>query len=229
MNERRNRLRALFAAAGLYGITDNEQSNGRSTVDVAAAMLGVGVKIIQYRDKSKMPGEKLADCRALRALTRTAGALFIVNDHPDLALLADADGVHIGQADYPPEAVRRLLGPDKFIGLSTHAPAQALAAEKDADVDYIGVGPLFATQTKKDVCAPVGLAYLDFVRRNTTLPFVAIGGVKEHNIGEVAAHGARTIAVVSGITRADDISAAVSRLFAHGRLDAGEKTDYISG
>ena len=212
MSERREKLRAWFGEPGLYGITDCEQSRGRSTIAVVEAMLSAGVKIIQYRDKSKETGEQLADCLLLRSLTRAAGALFIIDDHPDLAMLVDADGVHVGQRDYPPAAVRRLLGPDKFIGLSTHAPKEAITAQENDDVDYIGVGPLFATQTKKNVCAPVGLAYLDFVRKNIELPFVAIGGVKEHNIGEVATHGAKTIAVVSAITGATDIGATINRL-----------------
>lgn len=212
MSERREKLRAWFDKPAIYGITDCEQSRGRTTIAVVEAMLSAGVKIIQYRDKSKETGEQLADCLILRKLTLAAGALFIIDDHPDLALLVDADGVHVGQQDYPPAAVRSLLGPDKFIGLSTHAPEEAIAAQANEDVDYIGVGPLFATQTKKNVCAPVGLAYLDFVQKNITLPFVAIGGVKEHNIGEVAAHGAKTIAVVSAITGADDIGAAINRL-----------------
>ena len=111
------------------------------------------------------------ECLALRDLTRQAGATFIVNDHVDLALLVEADGVHIGQEDLPPAAVRKLLGPGKIIGLSTHGPSQARAAQTSGLVDYIGVGPIFATKTKKDVCDPVGLEYLDYVARTHRLAF----------------------------------------------------------
>lgn len=201
-----------FIREDLYGITDAPHSRGRTTVEVVSGMLAAGLRIVQYREKDKDQRTKLAECRVLRDLTRQAGALFIVNDHPDLALLAEADGVHVGQGDYPPAQIRRLVGPDLLIGLSTHAPAEAIRAQEDEAVDYIGVGPLFATRTKRDVCAAVGLEYLDFVVRNITLPFVAIGGIKLHNIRQVAEHGARTIAAVTEISGAADIADVVGRL-----------------
>lgn len=105
---------------------------------------------------------------------------FIINDHVDLALLVNADGVHIGQDDYPVEEVRALLGNDKIIGLSTHSPEQGFKAFQNENVDYIGVGPIFPTTTK-DTKA-VGLEYLDFAVQNLHLPFVAIGGIQEENL-----------------------------------------------
>ena len=144
-------------------------------------------------------------------MTRQAGAAFIVNDDIDLALLVDADGVHVGQEDLPVAAVRSLVGPDRAIGLSTHSPDQARGAV-EAGADYIGVGPIFATQTKDDVCAPVGLSYLDFVAANFDLPFVAIGGIKEHNLAEVAARGGRCAALVTEIVGARDIRGKVAAL-----------------
>ena len=104
--------------------------------------------------------------------------------------------------------LRRLVGPDMLIGLSTHTPEQAVAAV-NAGADYIGVGPIFATQTKEDVVDPVGFDYLEWVARNIELPFVAIGGIKEHNIAEVARHGARCCALVSELVGAQDIHAKV--------------------
>ena len=123
-----------------------------------------------------------------------------------------ADGVHVGQDDLPPAMIRQLAGDRMLIGLSTHSPQQAVAAEQSGAVDYIGVGPLFPTQTKRNVCAPVGLEYLDYVAGNIELPFVAIGGIKSNNMAEVRRHGARLIAVVTGIVGAADIPAAVARL-----------------
>ncbi len=140
----------------------------------------------------------------IRALTKQAHACFIVNDHIDIAMLVDADGVHVGQEDLPVPEVRKLMGPDKIIGLSTHNPDQARQAIK-LGADYIGVGPIFATQTKEDVCAPVGYEYLDFVAENINLPFVAIGGIKQHNINEVVRHGAKCCALVSELVGAEDI------------------------
>jgi thiamine-phosphate pyrophosphorylase len=181
-------------------------------------MLDAGIRIIQYREKTKKMGAKYEECLRLRAMTREHGAAFIVNDDIDLTLLVDADGVHVGQEDLPVAAVRSLVGPDRAIGLSTHSPEQARAAVT-AGVDYIGVGPIHATQTKDDVCAPVGLSYLEYAVREINLPFVAIGGIKEHNLGEVAARGARCAALVTEIVGAQDMAgtiAALQRLLAPG-------------
>lgn len=199
--------------AGLYGITAEKFSAGRSNIEVVRQMIAGGIRLIQYREKRphKSFAEMLTECRAIRQLTREAGVLFIVNDYPDIARLVDADGVHVGQDDFPVPAVRTLIGPDKLIGLSTHGPEQAAAAVT-AGADYIGVGPIFSTQTKEDVCAPVGLGYLDHVVRTCPLPFVAIGGIKEHNIDEVLAHGATTVCLVTEIVGAADIAASVRRL-----------------
>ncbi len=191
--------------ADLYALTDSRLSLGRSVEETARALLGAGIKILQYREKDKPAGERLRECRILRRLTLEAGACFIVNDHVDIALLCDADGVHVGQDDLPVPDVRQLLGPDKIIGLSTHSPEQALAA-REAGADYIGVGPIYATQTKKDVCAPVTLSYLDWVVANMDLPFTAIGGIKVHNITEVVRRGARCCALVSELVGAPDIA-----------------------
>lgn len=197
--------------APIYALTDSGLSRGRSAPECVAAMLSGGARIIQYREKEKKAGEMLRECREIRRLTREAGACFLINDHVDLALLTDADGVHLGQDDLPVAEARRLLGPEKIIGLSTHSPEQAAAA-RQAGADYIGVGPIFATKTKKDVCAPVTLAYLDWVVANCDLPFVAIGGIKRENIQTVARHGAASCALVSEIVSAPDIAERVREL-----------------
>ena len=201
----------LIRQGGLYGLTAEKFSLGRNNVDVVRAMLDAGVRLVQYREKTKKMGAKYEECLQLRAMTREAGAAFIVNDDIDLALLVGADGVHVGQEDLPVGAVRTLVGEKMAIGLSTHSPEQARAAEAHG-ADYIGVGPIFATQTKDDVCAPVGLEYLDFVVREIDLPFVAIGGIKEHNLAEVAAHDARCLALVTEITQAQDIKKKIASL-----------------
>lgn len=194
--------------ADVYGLTDSRLSLGRTVEDVVSALLAGGVRIIQYREKNKYAGEMLEECRVIKRLTEQAGACFIVNDHIDIAMLCGADGVHVGQEDLSVPDVRRLVGPEMIVGLSTHAPEQALKAV-EVGADYIGVGPIFATQTKVDVVAPVTLGYLDWVAANMTLPFVAIGGIKMHNIGEVARHGARCCALVSELVGAPDIAAQV--------------------
>jgi len=195
----------------IYGITAEEYSLGRSNIEVVAQMIEAGIKIIQYREKEKSDRQKYEECLKIREMTRDAGVTFIVNDHVDLAMLVGADGIHLGQDDFPSGLVRELTGKKMFIGLSTHSPAQAEAAVK-LGVDYIGVGPIFATNTKKDACNPVGLEYLEYVVENIGLPFVAIGGIKEHNIADVYRRGAGCIALVTEIVGAPDISARVRNL-----------------
>ena len=212
-------LRAGLAGilrADIYGITAEEHSLGRNNIEIVGQMLAGGVRVIQYREKDKKAREKYRECLKIREMTREAGAVFIVNDDVAIAILAGADGVHVGQDDLPPAEVRRLVGDEMVIGLSTHSPEQARAALAEG-VDYIGAGPVFATRTKKDVCDPVGLEYLEYVVREVKIPFVAIGGIKEHNIGAVARRGARCIALVTEIVGAPDIPAKVRAL----RLAAG--------
>jgi thiamine-phosphate pyrophosphorylase len=207
---RRERTRAAFDTE-IYAITAEEHSRGRDNVHVVAELLAAGIKLIQYREKDKESGEKYRQCREIRRLTREAGATFIVNDHPDLAMMVEADGLHLGQDDYPIEAVRALVGEDMIIGLSSHSPAQAQDAIRRG-ADYIGIGPLFRTFTKKNVCEPVGLAYLDYAVANVPIPFVAIGGVKVHNVAEVRRHGARCICLVTEIVGARDIRATIEEV-----------------
>lgn len=188
----------------LYCLTAEEYSLGRSNVEVVQKMIKAGVKIIQYREKNKNLFQKYKECLQIRELTKDAGVTLIVNDEVHLAMSIGADGVHIGQEDLPAEKVRELVGDEMIIGVSTHSPEQARdAAAKGAD--YIGVGPLYQTYTKKDVCDPVGLGYLEFVVNHMDIPFVAIGGIKEHNLCEVQSRGAKCIAMVTEIVGAKDI------------------------
>ncbi len=200
---------------GIYGITAEKFSQGRTNIQVVQEMIDGGIKIVQYREKKHLKNtrEMLAECEQIRVMTRANDVKFIINDHVDIALLVDADGVHVGQDDLPVTAVRRLLGPEKIIGLSTHSPQQAQQAF-ESEADYIGVGPIFSTQTKEDVCAPVGLDYLDFVVNNSPMPYVAIGGIKSHNINEIVKIGAQSICLVTEIVGADDIAGTVRSLHA---------------
>ncbi len=198
---------------GIYGITAERFSGGRSNIQVVEQMIKGGIKIIQYREKRPAKSYRtiLEECRQIRALTSAAEVTFIVNDYVDVALLVDADGVHVGQDDLPVGEVKRLLGEDKIVGLSTHSPEQALDAVA-AGADYIGVGPIFATKTKDDVCAPVGFGYLDWVLENISLPFVAIGGIKLNNIDRIVQRGVKNVCLVTEIVGAPDIVARVNQL-----------------
>ena len=206
-----NKIKEYLATYPLYGMTAEDLSYSHDNISDVRDMLSAGIKIIQYREKEKSGKEMYAQCTKLREMTAEAGALFIIDDFTDLALAVEADGVHIGQDDLPIEAVRMIAGDRLFIGLSTHSPEQAKEAIKKG-ADYIGVGPIFETHTKKNVCAPVGLSYLDYVVQNTDIPFVAIGGIKEHKLAEVYAHGAKCACLVTGIVGSNDIPRTVDAL-----------------
>ena len=195
----------------IYCLTGEKFSLGRSNIEVVRTMLESGIKLVQYREKEKKMGAKLEECRELRAMTRDAGAAFIINDDIDIAILVHADGVHIGQEDLPIEYVRQLVGEDMAIGLSTHSPAEAQDAVRRG-ADYIGVGPIFKTFTKEDVVDPVGFEYMEYVVANLDIPFVAIGGIKEHNLGEVVRRGAKCVALVTEIVGEEDIAAKITAL-----------------
>jgi thiamine-phosphate pyrophosphorylase len=188
----------------LYGITGSKFSRGRSNKEVVTAMINAGIKIIQYREKEKSLKVKYTECLQIRKLTKEADVTFIINDDITLAQIVDADGIHLGQEDLPLLEVRSIVGEKMILGLSTHSPEQALEAVK-VGADYIGVGPIFKTYTKKNVCAPVGFEYLEWVIENIQIPFVAIGGIKIHNIQEIIQRKAKCIAMVTEIVGADNI------------------------
>lgn len=196
---------------GLYCITAEPFSKGRNNIDVVRDMLAGGAKVVQYREKDMPMQRQYAQCQTLRNMTREAGALFVIDDHVDLAMAVGADCIHIGQTDLPIEAVRALVGEDMLIGLSTHNIGQARDAVARG-ADYIGVGPIFETHTKADVSAPVGFSYLDEVVREISLPFVAIGGIKKHNLSTVLSHGATCAALVTEIVQTSDIAGVVKDL-----------------
>ncbi len=166
-----------FHTEKIYALTGEDFSKGRTNVEVTEALLAGGIKVIQYREKVKNARAMYEECQVIRRLTQDAGAVFLVNDHIDLAIAVGADGVHIGQTDLPPAVVRRLIGADKILGLSTHNIEEARAAEAAGCVDYIGAGPIFATKTKADAIAPIGFDYLEEASRTIRLPIVAIGGI----------------------------------------------------
>ena len=200
----------IIIPEGIYGITGDNFAHGKSNFECVKAMIDGGIKIIQYRDKTKSIKEKVKEAREIRELCKRNGVIFIVNDHVDIAILVDADGVHIGQDDMDPSDVRKLIGDNKIIGLSTHSEEQGMKAYLNPDVDYIGVGPIFPTTTKDT--APVGLGYLEYAVKNLHLPFTAIGGIKEHNLHEIILRGAKNVCLVSDIVGADNITEKVKEL-----------------
>ena len=203
-------LRQRLAQARLYYVTGGA-SRGRSVERTVEAALKGGVDIVQMRLKNVPDGELLALAHALRKLTSQAGALFIVNDRADLALLCGADGVHVGQDDLPPKDARSLIGPDRLMGISTHDPGQFRRAVADG-ADYLGVGPVYATPTKAGRQA-VGLAYVrEAAAIAGDIPWFAIGGIDAGNIADVAGSGARRVAVVRALSESVDPAEAARSL-----------------
>jgi thiamine-phosphate pyrophosphorylase len=177
---------------------------------VVAAALEAGVRLVQYRAKEGDDRGRWAEARSLRQLCARHGALFIVNDRIDLALAVDADGVHLGQDDLPPALARRLLGPDRLIGRSTHGIEQLQQAVRDG-CDYVGVGPVNATPTKPGR-QPVGLDYVRQAAAEAPIPWYAIGGIEAATLAPVLEAGATRVAVVRAITDAPDPGAAARLL-----------------
>jgi len=202
----------------LYAITAEPYHPGRDLFDVMEAAIRGGADIVQLRDKETPPDRLLEKARALRELTRRYGVPFIVNDYPELALAADADGVHLGQEDTPIAKARRMLGEDKIIGISTHSIEQAREAVR-AGADYIGVGPVHPTPTKPGRPA-AGLAFVRQAAAEIPIPWVAIGGITLENADEVLDAGARRLCAVSAIVGSPDPEAA-ARAF-RARIDARE-------
>lgn len=187
----------------LYLVTDRSLALGRELVEVVAAAVQGGVTVVQIREKGASSREFLALAQALKGVLDPRGIPLIVNDRLDLALACDAAGVHLGQEDLPCDLARRLLGPERLLGVSVSTPEEARQAER-AGADYLGVSPIFVTPTKRDTPAATGLDGLRAIRAVTALPLVAIGGLSAANVGEVMAAGADGIAVVSALMAATD-------------------------
>src|SRR5437667_9307787 len=194
----------------LYLIT-GDQGGEVETARIVEAALEGGASVIQLRKKTMAKGEQYSIARALRRLTQIHGALFIVNDHPDIAIAADADGVHLGQDDLPPDVVRKLPGFDgRLIGRSTHSLGQAQVAVHEG-ADYIAVGPVYPTPTKEGRAA-VGTALVSRVAGVIDRPFVAVGGIDHDNASAVVEAGAHALAVVRAVYDAVDPAEAARRL-----------------
>ena len=185
----------------LYLVTDRPLSLGRDIEYIVREAVEGGATIVQLREKECPTGEFVALARRLKALLTPLGVPLIINDRVDVALAADADGVHIGQSDMPYEDARRLLGYDKIIGLSVEN-FEDLERANALDVDYIGISPVYGTPTKSDTAEPFGLEGLRKAVRMSVHPTVAIGGMNVGTIGEVIAAGADGVAVVSAICSA---------------------------
>lgn len=191
-----------FRSAGLYLVTGEALSAGRSTPEIVERALGAGVRLVQLREKDKSKRELFRLACRLRESCDAHGALLIIDDHLDVALASGADGVHLGNEDLPPNAARALF-PEGIIGVSTHDAAEARAAEASG-ASYYNIGPIFPTRTKSWSGAFLGPEAIPGISACSSLPFTVMGGIKRDNIEQVLAAGARIVAVVTAVTRAPD-------------------------
>ncbi len=200
----------------LNAIVDPERANGRSLVDLARAVVAGGATLIQLRDKHGSTRRMIEEARAIHAALAGSGVPLVINDRVDVALVAQADGVHVGQDDMRVEDARRLLGPDAIIGLSIKSVALAEAAPIDA-LDYVGVGGVYATTSKDNPNPPIGVAGLAaivaaFRGRRRDLPICGIAGIDASNARDVIAAGADGVAVISALSMRGDPEAAAREL-----------------
>ncbi|MBI5075939.1 MAG: thiamine phosphate synthase [Nitrospirae bacterium] len=184
---------------GICFITDRTCSQ-LPVIDMVKRVLDGGITFIQYREKQMARREIYAEALKLRALTLSYNAVFIINDHADIALAVEADGVHLGQDDLPLQEARKIMG-RRIIGISTHSMEQAQSAEAGG-ADYIGFGPIFHTSTK-DAGAPKGVDILTAIKQNCSIPVVAIGGISIDTVADVMHAGAAAVAVATAICRGD--------------------------
>ena len=172
--------------------------------------LSAGVRFFQYRDKTGSRRSIYETCMRLATIARNRGAVFIVNDHPDIAVAVDAAGVHLGQDDLPIETARKIMGADAIIGISTHSSEEAKVAEQ-AGADYIGFGPVYRTLTK-DVGKIQGVEALRRIKRTVSIPVIAIGGINHENCRLAMEAGADGVAVISAILGANNPADAARRM-----------------
>ncbi len=195
--------------SGLYVILDPSVCPDRPLLEVLTSSATAGVRLFQYRNKTASMKAAYAEALPLRQRAHALGVLFIVNDRCDLALAVEADGVHLGQGDLPLHLARKVMGPNKLIGLSTHTAEQVRAATAGRP-DYLGFGPIFTPASKADHDPVVGTEGLKAIRSLTPLPIFAIGGITLDHVEEVIRAGANGVAVISAILKTPDISYAVS-------------------
>lgn len=199
----------------VYPVSCERLAEGRSDRQWLEGVLQGGARIVQLRDKDSEDRQLLEKARFFREKTREAGALFLVNDRVDIALLADADGLHLGQNDLPPAEVRK-LAPDMIIGISCNTEEQARQLgnwerKEELPVSYYNIGPIYPTGTKEGLAEFIGPEAMELFSSHVSIPFTVMGGIKLEHVPELVTKGARRIAVVTALTKANDIAAETRR------------------
>lgn len=198
-----------FRRTDVYPVVTSEFCAGRPPVEIAASLLAGGARILQIREKAMPDRPFLELLRQVRELTWDAGALLIVDDRVDAALIAQADGVHLGQEDIPLPDARR-IAPDLLIGVSTHN-ADEIRQAQDEGCSYLNIGPIFPTKTKELACTFLGLEQLRTLAPLVRVPFSVMGGIKYEHLAELKAAGAGRVAAVTAFTQAPDPGAEAAK------------------
>lgn len=195
----------------LYIVTDRVAARNRPLELIVEQVIRGGATIVQLREKETSEEEMIATGRRLHAITRKYNVPLVVNDNIRVTLAIDAEGLHIGQGDMSVRQARRRLGSHKILGVSAKSVEEALTAQQDG-ADYLGVGPIFETRTKKDAGEPIGIKTLSEIVKEVDIPVVAIGGIRTENVASVMRAGASGIAVISAIMGAKDPERATAEL-----------------
>jgi thiamine-phosphate pyrophosphorylase len=212
----------------IYLVTDRAFSKGRSTLEIVEAAVAGGVSAVQLREKDLGTRDFYEEGLRIRDFLRSSGVPLIINDRIDLALALDADGVHLGQSDMPLDVARRILGPDRLIGVSVEKP-EHINDEAMIYANYLGISPIFLTSTKPELDTSWGVEGLRRVRSLTKLPLVGIGSIKLENAAEVIKAGADCVAVVTAIVAADDPREATRLLLEEVRAGKRDRVHVKSG
>jgi len=213
----------MKARYDLYVITDEHLSFGLTHLEIAKRAIAGGADVIQLRDKERKSAQLLPIAKEINDHARSRGVMFIVNDMIEVALSANAHGVHLGQDDLPLQDARRMTPPGFIIGISATSVEQAIEAERDG-ADYVALGPIFPTASKKDAADACGIEMLKEVRASILIPLVAIGGINTSNIAEVIAAGADGVAVISSVVSQPDVTRSAIELK---RLIVGARSNSI--
>jgi len=225
----RKRIRVFSEEVTVYPVSCERLAKGRSDAQWLDEVLYGGARIVQLRDKVSSDSELLEKARMFRRKTSDAGALFIVNDRLDIALLSDADGIHVGQNDLPPHEILK-LAPEMIIGISCNNEAQAkqlgkMEQDDVMPVSYYNIGPVYPTKTKEGLAAFIGPGAITQLSSHVSLPFTVMGGIKLKHVSELVSQGIRRIAVVTALTQASDIAGETRRWIQEIKFAAGEMNE----
>lgn len=201
---------SLFRDSDLYPVVSSEFCNGRNVCDMVADIAAGGAKIVQIREKNLSDAAVFELVRKCRAITAKYRMLLIVDDRLDIAMAAGADGVHLGQEDFPLAEAKK-LAPEMLFGISTHNAGEIARAQADG-CGYLNIGPMFQTATKSVACGALGLEEITKLKTAVSCPFSVMGGIKEHHLPQLAAGGFRHIAMVTEITQAANVTEKVKHL-----------------